>query len=72
MTTRQQMNKELKACPFCGGQGRLEQEYEEGWHVECISCEARTREFFSGEMTAEALEASCVEAIAAWNRRYMT
>ncbi|MBQ7220698.1 MAG: Lar family restriction alleviation protein [Synergistaceae bacterium] len=60
---------ELLPCPFCGGEARVEQEYYEGWHVECTDCETRTREFLAEDMTAEALKEARKEAVALWNRR---
>jgi Lar family restriction alleviation protein len=52
---------ELKACPFCGGQGSLGQSVMGGkWldHVECLGC---------GAMSLSCHSIS--EAVQAWNRR---
>lgn len=57
------MMSELKPCPFCGGEGCLQEHifvgYTNTYGVVCLDCCAETRQFFR---TRE-------EAIEAWNRR---
>jgi Lar family restriction alleviation protein len=50
----------LKACPFCGGDGRVfENPWEDGtWEAQCQTCEG-----------GPAHRMSEAEAIIAWNRR---
>ena len=50
--------KELKHCPFCGGELPKTIEYGDGWYVRCCECNAETD-------TKETEE----EAIEAWNMR---
>ena len=50
------MNKELRRCPFCGGEARWAND-EHNW-IECSYCGAEIRYFTVEE-----------EAIEAWNRR---
>lgn len=51
------MTNQLKPCPFCGGEPRLEDDCCEWW-VECLKC--------WGRLGADRTEA---EAVAAWNTR---
>ena len=57
------MESELKRCPFCGGEGML-QEYPNygirpAYRVGCPTCEAEINQFYPNKKTA----------IRAWNRR---
>lgn len=56
---------ELKSCPFCGGEARLQRKGD-GYYVICKRCGCRTPynqyQFISREKLRE-------EAIEAWNRR---
>lgn len=52
------MNKNLKPCPFCGGEAGVSERYDEYCAVRCITCGAKTN--FS--MTKKG-------AIELWNRR---
>lgn len=55
----------LKACPFCGGEGRLQvvttasRINQDDYFVKCRECGASTMRYFPKQK----------EAIAAWNRR---
>lgn len=55
--------KELKPCPFCGGEGVLQEHefygYASTYGVVCFDCGSETRQFYTNEKTA----------IRAWNRR---
>lgn len=64
-------NRELKNCPFCGGQASVsqgcslfdkKQQYE---FVSCELCGGRTARYFHSQYGNEARN----EAINAWNRR---
>ena len=50
--------RELKPCPFCGGEGELQESgVPQFWHVVCLGC------FVHGPMVYKKL------AIQAWNKR---
>ena len=58
---------ELKRCPFCGGEAKLEQEKIVGLYtVKCKDCFARIPFQFD---FGEGLEVSKEKAIKAWNTR---
>lgn len=54
---------ELKPCPFCGGEGCLQEHiffgYTNTYGVVCLDCCVETKQFFRTEE----------EAVEAWNRR---
>lgn len=54
---------ELKPCPFCGGEGVMQEHVFKGYcntyGVVCFDCGAETRQFYTCEKTA----------VRAWNRR---
>ena len=54
------MGQSVKPCPFCGGEGIVYPDYEEGiqYSVMCRSCHACTD-----------YKRTAAEAIATWNRR---
>lgn len=53
----------LKPCPFCGGEGNVEEHpfmtIPNSYCVKCPVCKCQTSQFFNSEQ----------EAIDAWNRR---
>ena len=51
-------NKELKPCPFCGGEAKIYEASEEDFRVGCIRCHTWSDYYFTED-----------EAIKAWNRR---
>ena len=53
------MSKELKKCPFCGGQAKLIDDDGLPYDVNCIECGAGSPAFMTPEL-----------AIEAWNNRY--
>ena len=57
------MMTELKPCPFCGGEGVLQEHvfhgYSSTYGVVCFDCCAETKQFFTDKNVA----------IRAWNRR---
>lgn len=57
---------ELKPCPFCGGEARLEKDYDGGWSafVMCDKCLART-----GLISANIRYCANDKAIEVWNNR---
>ena len=59
--------RELRECPFCGGEARLMCDFEcgvESKTVKCIKCGAKVNNFFKYNE-----ERSTKEAVDAWNRR---
>lgn len=54
-----QMNKELKPCPFCGGEAELVELGIKVWSPRCTQCECRLNQVYRSEQ----------KAIEAWNRR---
>lgn len=54
---------DLKPCPFCGGEGRVQEHifhgYANTYGVVCLDCCAETRQFYC----------TMDEAVKAWNRR---
>ncbi len=67
---------ELRSCPFCGGEAKLEGVGDDGlsYHVaeswvECDECEAQAVAFLNDKYDEESSEACREKAIAAWNKR---
>lgn len=62
------MDKEIKACPFCGGEGKLRIKsfdiFNNVAFVECLNCGAQTARISAG------VQYTAVDrAIDLWNRR---
>lgn len=53
------MTKELKPCPFCGGEATVEPFNDENWFASCNECDATIEDFPNRS-----------EAAKAWNARY--
>ena len=56
---------ELKPCPFCGGEARLQRKVV-GYYVICKKCGCRTPYY---QYQYAPIEVKKQEAIEAWNRR---
>lgn len=70
------MKKEIKKCPFCGGEARLKMENKRdvGWTIwgECKSCYAKTTGYcvsLKSDTALEDIERCKEKASEAWNRR---
>jgi hypothetical protein len=48
----------LNSCPFCGSIELFDIEFNDWWHIECMSCGGQSGTYNSFELTAEA-----------WNKR---
>lgn len=66
---RQRINKELKPCPFCGGEARLKkhQRLEQTWYVQCNDCGIRTRNYT--QCAYESWKTTMDASVRAWNMR---
>ena len=57
------MTQELKSCPFCGGEGSIQEHvfigFSSTYGIVCLDCGAKSRQFFDTKQ----------EAIDAWDRR---
>jgi Lar family restriction alleviation protein len=60
MAKEEKQAEELKPCPFCGGEGKIEYDYYDSplYWVQCVNCSSVTNTFLTE-----------AEAITAWNTR---
>lgn len=59
---RDEITKDLRKCPFCGGQGEIcDYEYEDGmrYSIICQNCNAETNDYDE-----------ILDAFIAWNKRF--
>jgi Lar family restriction alleviation protein len=66
---RQKLSKELKSCPFCGGEARLRkhQKLEQTWYVQCKDCGIRTAN--SVQAPYESWKDTMKHPVDQWNSR---
>lgn len=66
---RQEYNKSLMPCPFCGGEARLKkhQKLHQTWYVQCHDCGIRTPN--STQAAYESWKAAMKAPVNQWNRR---
>ncbi len=66
---RQKLSKELKPCPFCGGEARLRkhQRLNQTWYVQCNQCGIRTPN--SVQAAYESWKTTMNYPVQLWNRR---
>lgn len=66
---RQEYNKSLMPCPFCGGEARLKkhQKLQQTWYVQCNDCGIRTPN--STQAAYESWKAAMEAPVNQWNRR---
>ena len=64
------MNREIKKCPFCGGDAKLRAYGEvKTFFVECGKCGARTKEVKCLVWDCTEHTPPCEKAISSWNKR---
>lgn len=60
----------LRACPFCGGDPKLEHTWTASYWIECEDCGAEASGKWAGDASkAKDHKKAAQSAIAAWNRR---
>lgn len=60
----------LLACPFCGGEARLEHTWTASYWIECVECNAQADGSWSGDASKpQDHRRAAQSAIDAWNRR---
>jgi len=69
---------DLKLCPFCGGRPKVHQKSKtiikgvpnKNYYVQCTKCDARGSRFIVEDFNNDVAQTK-LEAINAWNRRYI-